>query len=165
MLAGALDMIDGKIAATRPRSHEESSFGIQIDSLCDLVSFGVLPALLLGCFSLPRALEILLGIVFTLAAIIRLSYFNVTELARQETTSGRREAYEGLPVTAVALILPFCYLFSPFLAANFGILYAAVLALCAILFLTPFRLKKPGNGKMLAMGILGTLTLIGMIAI
>ncbi len=165
IIAGGFDMIDGKIASTRKRTRQEKNFGIQIDSLCDLVSFGVLPALVLGCFGLPKAVQIPLGIAFTLAAIIRLSYFNVTEIDRQAMTQGSRKAYEGLPVTSVALILPFFYLFSALCGDAFGWVYAGLLLLCSVLFLTPFKLKKAGMGQIIAMGIVGAVTLVGMILI
>ena len=46
MVAGACDMFDGAVASTRPRMPKERRFGVQIDSLCDLICFGVLPALM-----------------------------------------------------------------------------------------------------------------------
>ena len=45
IISGICDMFDGKIARTMDRTQMEKRFGIQIDSLCDLVSFGILPAL------------------------------------------------------------------------------------------------------------------------
>ena len=47
LLAGVCDMFDGKIASTKERTRQEKRFGIQIDSLSDLIAFGVLPALLI----------------------------------------------------------------------------------------------------------------------
>ena len=43
VLCGVTDMFDGKVASTMKRNEAEKAFGIQIDSLCDLISFGVLP--------------------------------------------------------------------------------------------------------------------------
>ena len=52
-LSGLCDMFDGKIARTKKnRTDDEKNFGIQIDSLCDVVCFGIFPAmicLLSGC--------------------------------------------------------------------------------------------------------------------
>ena len=46
MIAGVLDMLDGKVASTKKdRKKEQKDFGIQIDSMCDIISYGVLPAL------------------------------------------------------------------------------------------------------------------------
>ncbi|BFL48500.1 hypothetical protein C3B58_00300 [Lactonifactor longoviformis] len=44
MIAGVCDMFDGAVAATRQRDINEKWYGIQIDSLSDLVCFGILPA-------------------------------------------------------------------------------------------------------------------------
>ena len=44
MISGLCDMFDGKVARTRKRTDDEKKFGIQIDSLCDLICFGLLPA-------------------------------------------------------------------------------------------------------------------------
>jgi len=46
MVAGLCDMFDGKIASTMERTKPEKRFGIQIDSLSDLICFGVLPAVI-----------------------------------------------------------------------------------------------------------------------
>lgn len=50
MISGVCDMFDGTIAATKDRNRQEKRFGIQIDSLNDIVAFGVLPALFVYIF-------------------------------------------------------------------------------------------------------------------
>lgn len=92
MIAGVCDMFDGTIASTMERTKQEKRFGVQIDSLSDLVCFGVLPALIVyaggsgGLRFIPCAL-------YLLCALIRLSWFNVDEEERQEKESGHRTAY------------------------------------------------------------------------
>ena len=46
VISGICDMLDGKVARTRERTDDEKRFGIQIDSLCDLICFGAFPAFL-----------------------------------------------------------------------------------------------------------------------
>ena len=46
MISGVCDMFDGAVAQKVKRNEEEKMFGIQIDSLCDLVAFGALPAMI-----------------------------------------------------------------------------------------------------------------------
>ena len=46
MISGVCDMFDGKIASTMERTKQQKRFGIQIDSLSDLICFGVLPAVI-----------------------------------------------------------------------------------------------------------------------
>ena len=52
VIAGVCDMFDGKIASTMDRTQREKRFGIQIDSLSDLISFGVLPAVIVVSHSI-----------------------------------------------------------------------------------------------------------------
>ena len=46
LMAGLCDMFDGKVASTRERTKQEKRFGVQIDSLSDLICFGGLPAVI-----------------------------------------------------------------------------------------------------------------------
>ena len=88
LISGFCDMFDGTVArSAKNRTESEKSFGIQIDSLCDLVCFGVFPALFNYTYtkSINEKLSIVslaIGVVFTLTALIRLGYFNVTEQER-----------------------------------------------------------------------------------
>ena len=96
LASGVCDMFDGKIARTRKKStDEEKRFGIQIDSLCDIVCFGVLPASvaisMIAEASLPDRIAVwAVSGLYILCALIRLAYFNVTEETRQATEGGRR---------------------------------------------------------------------------
>ena len=84
MIAGICDMFDGKVASTKKeRSRSEKRFGIQIDSLSDLVCFGVLPAIIV--YSLGGTwVRTVACAVYVLCALIRLAWFNVDEEERQE---------------------------------------------------------------------------------
>ena len=84
MTAGVCDMFDGTVAATKQRSVREKRFGIQIDSLSDLICFGVLPALFTYNISGKRYSGLLAGCLYLLCALIRLAYFNVLEEERQQ---------------------------------------------------------------------------------
>ncbi|HIS61581.1 MAG TPA: CDP-alcohol phosphatidyltransferase family protein, partial [Candidatus Scybalomonas excrementigallinarum] len=110
-LSGICDMFDGKIARTKKdRTHEEQMFGIQIDSLCDLVCFGVLPAIITYQLSMKHIFDISVLIVFLLAGLVRLAHFNVSEEKRQKEEKGEvRKYYQGLPITSIAIFLPVLY--------------------------------------------------------
>ena len=142
MVSGVCDMFDGKIASTMPRTKKEKRFGVQIDSLSDLICFGALPALLTykaaggGLMVIPAAL-------YVLCALNRLAWFNVDEEERQGREDGRRKVYCGLPVTFAALIFPLYFALGTKYQWNFRTLGAALLLVTAAAFLTPFRLKKP----------------------
>ena len=143
MISGVCDMFDGKIASTMVRTTREKRFGIQIDSLSDLVCFGVLPALIVYHSTGESSFSFYIGGLYLLCALIRLAWFNVDEEERQETSDGAREVYLGLPVTMSALFLPAVLGIGRALGLPLGKLAAGLLLLMGAAFLTPFRLKKP----------------------
>ena len=86
-LSGFCDMFDGKIARTKKnRSDDAKAFGIQIDSLCDVVCFGIFPIMICYSLGMKGWASILVLIFYGIASVIRLGYFNVMEAKRQNET-------------------------------------------------------------------------------
>ncbi len=144
MISGICDMFDGTVAATKKdRSVSEKRFGVQIDSLSDLICFGVLPALLTYCVCEKTYLAFGAACLYVLCALIRLAYFNVMEEERQTRETGSRSVYQGLPVTVAALVFPLLLIVSyRFLQAKMVIMLT-VLTIMAVAFVVPFEVKKP----------------------
>ena len=142
VIAGVCDMFDGKIASTMERTRQEKRFGVQIDSLSDLICFGVLPAVIVYSQS-EWSFKLFPSAVFVLCALIRLAWFNVDEEERQDRESGRRKVYLGLPVTSAAVLFPVLIGLGTKLRWPLHLLLPLVTLLTAAAFLTPFRLKKP----------------------
>ena len=142
VVAGVCDMFDGKIASTMERTRQEKRFGIQIDSLSDLVCFGVLPAMLVYANGGGK-LRWLPSALYLLCALIRLAWFNVDEEERQDREGGRRKVYLGLPVTTAAVIFPLLFGLGRKYNWPLQLLSPFVLLLTAAAFLTPFRIRKP----------------------
>lgn len=175
LFCGFCDAFDGIVARTKKnRTQIEKNYGIQIDSLSDVIAFGVLPACigvaLLRRSELLRSIytndgKIIVGIYFILhailvlyilAALIRLAYFNVTEEIRQETEGEKpRKEYTGLPVTSASLIFPAVMLLDfLFKKADLGLLYFGIVILMGFAFLLKFKIKKPGlRGLLIMVGI------------
>lgn len=143
MFSGLCDMFDGKIARAMKRSEDAKKFGIQIDSLCDLVCFGVFPAILGYSFGVHGIFGKFCLVVFVLAAVIRLGFFNVMEEKRQSETEECRKEYQGLPVTSVAIILPLLYLIRETSKVSFALVWEIALLLIAFLFVLDIKVKKP----------------------
>ncbi len=143
MVAGLCDMFDGAIASTKKnRTEPEKCFGIQIDSLSDLICFGMLPASIVYSVNSGNRLVLVISALYVLSALIRLAYFNVDEQERQKKCTGSREVYFGLPVTVSALLIPMVYgLIGLFSAAQYTALTVTLL-ITGVLFLLPFPLKK-----------------------
>ena len=171
LFCGLCDAFDGKVARTKKnRSQAERSFGVQIDSLSDLVAFGVLPAAIGSAMlrwsalmhlvygtPLERPLEfgwMVILILYILAAMIRLAWYNVTEEERQKAEDGVRKYYTGLPVTSSALIFPVILLLQYVIPTDVTPVYFATAVICAIAFLSPFQIRKPGlRGVLILVGI------------
>ncbi|MBO4903325.1 MAG: CDP-alcohol phosphatidyltransferase family protein [Lachnospiraceae bacterium] len=164
LFCGLCDAFDGKVARTKKnRTEEECKFGIQIDSLSDLVAFGVLPAcigeaVLLQSTKYPDRivrstgnpqdlvapiLFFLILMLYVLVAMIRLAYFNVQEEKRQKEEGGVRKYYEGLPVTSASLIFPAIMLFQFLTPGDMTLLYFVALAVTGCLFVSKLKIKKP----------------------
>lgn len=169
LFCGLCDAFDGKVARMKSnRTEREKNFGIEIDSLTDVIAFGVLP----GCIAIGKWRRYLLETknvvnedynilvytivsIYVLAAMIRLAYFNVTEMERQKEETGVRKTYTGLPVTSAALIFPSIMLVYYILEKNIVPLYLAIMLITAFAFLAKFKLPKPGLRGILIMIAIG----------
>lgn len=142
LFAGLCDMFDGKIASTMKRTKHEKRFGIQIDSLSDLICFGVLPALIGFHCSPKNPICFFVSVAYMLGALIRLAWYNVDEEERQEKEDESRSTFMGLPVTTAALLVPLSIGGLNLLKLNVNMIAPWIFAAIAIAFITPFKLKK-----------------------
>lgn len=166
VVSGFCDAFDGRIARTRVTSTEqEKRFGIQLDSLCDLVCFGVLPVTIGYAAGLHDWYYMPVFLLFILGALIRLAYFNVMAEEYMAHPSKKSTGYLGLPVTSTALILPAVYLLRSVasLEKTFPYIYGTVLLLIAAAFVIKFPVPKPGLKAILVMLVLGLLEFIALI--
>ena len=163
LLCGFFDLFDGMIARTKKdRTESEKQFGIQIDSLTDVVCFGALPAVIAYMTGLDAIWQILILMLFALCGMIRLGYYNVTEQARQASTEEVRKSYCGLPITASSLIVPLTYAFRKHIPSDaFEIILTVIMLLCALAFITPISVRKP-HGKSIAALVLFGVVLAGL---
>ena len=150
-VCGVCDAFDGCVARTKKnRTEDEKAFGIQIDSLCDAVSFGVFPALLSVRMGLNGILGMGIAAVYCLCAVIRLAFFNVQGAKRQQAEEGKRKTYRGLPVTSISIIYPVISVLQRFLPGDFfRVVLHIVMAVTALLFILDFSVKKPDFDKLL----------------
>ena len=140
-ISGCLDLFDGKVARLKKdRTAEEKQYGIEIDSLTDMICFGVLPVAIGYSIGMKEYYFIPLFCLFILAGMIRLAYFNVRELNR---AADEKSVFYGVPITTTAMVVPFIWLLRCFMKENFYILYAVILGLLMILFVSKIKIKKP----------------------
>jgi CDP-diacylglycerol--serine O-phosphatidyltransferase len=138
--AVVFDWSDGRIARRmKGRTGDQRAFGGQLDSLIDLVSFSIAPAVLLlsvGRFS-PWFVPGAFLIVAT--GVIRLSYFNVFGLVDDST-------YRGLALDNNVIILALLFVFEPVIGLTiFAIVLYAALMVLAALNVAPIETLKLGG--------------------
>lgn len=166
MFSGFCDMFDGIVARTKKdRSEEEKRFGIQLDSLSDIVCFGILPFAIGLSAGANKWWQIAIMALFSLAGLIRLAYYNVTEETRQQQTDEKRKHYLGIPITSSALTVPLLFCFQSLLGAHFPLAYTLLLLINGALFITPVQVKKPSKLGLLIMFILGVIFTAVIIAL
>ena len=160
LISGFLDLFDGKVARTKKnRTDREKKFGMQIDSLADLVAFGVLPAAIGYSIGLTRWFHWIILSLFVLCGLVRLAYFNVLEDERMQTEGGANTGFIGLPITTSALIFPLIVIFAEDLGDWFQLLYMGFLIVIGSLFVIRIHIKKPKLPMVIAMVVFGAIIL------
>lgn len=160
MLSGFCDMFDGKVARTKKdRTEEEKKFGIQVDSLSDLVAFGVLPSAIGYSLGVSNTIFVFTLFMLPLFALIRLAYFNVIEEERSSKTNEIRSEYLGLPVTTTAIIIPVIYMLKNIFTNYFVYIYGVSLLIISILFVKKIKVIKLKTKGMIVLTIIGIIVL------
>ncbi len=126
------DWYDGIIARKmKGRTKLQGIFGSQLDSMIDIVSFGILPAILLLSYGNYNIWFIPGAFVIIATSAIRLSYFNVFGLLDSKT-------YKGLALDNNVLILAFVFLFESFFTQT----TFSIVIYCLFLILSVFNLSS-----------------------
>jgi CDP-diacylglycerol--serine O-phosphatidyltransferase len=124
-LSVVCDYLDGKLGRWIGTPHE---FGKELDSLSDVVGFGIAPAVFAYAYAAQDVWLIPVLVLFVLCGILRLARFNVINL---------KGVYIGTPITLNGLIVPLIYFAR--LPTRY---YALVFLLSAGLMISPLRIKK-----------------------
>lgn len=128
-IAALLDRFDGMVAR---KLGQESELGKQLDSMSDIISFGVAPAILIYMVDLFEfgTVGMIIAIIYIASGAFRLARFNIME------SNGY---FTGLPITAAGTILTLSYfglsIFPP-------VLYMFLTVILAILMISTFTLRK-----------------------
>lgn len=159
VLAGICDLFDGFIARKCKRNETQKQFGIQIDSLADIISFVIYPIILLF-FLVDKQyynIYLYLSIFYIITGITRLAWFNIK-------TDGNINYYQGLPVTYVSLIIPVLYTINSYITIPFwDILICIVYTLVGFLFILDIKIKKPRGIWYILFSLLAIITIVLLI--
>ncbi|MFJ7509917.1 CDP-diacylglycerol--serine O-phosphatidyltransferase [Peribacillus simplex] len=128
-LAALADRFDGMVAR---KFNIESELGKQLDSMCDIISFGVAPALLLyqGILIEFGAPGTLFTVFYIGCGAFRLARFNISE------SNGY---FTGVPITVAGCIATLSYLAIPYFHPVF---FLSLMIILSLLMVSPFKMKK-----------------------
>ena len=158
MVAGVCDLFDGMVARRCKRTEEEKMFGIELDSLVDVVSFIALPVCIFIALGFTSVWHLIIYLVYALFGVARLAYFNIATADSEKAV----KYYIGLPVTYTALIFPLLYLLSAvFTDAVFVPVFTCGIVVVSVLEIVKIKVPKP---KGVWYGIFGIMA-IGMLVI
>lgn len=140
VLSGICDAIDGPIA--RKINGSNSNYGALLDSLSDIVAFGVLPVSICIEMGGTAIIYIIVYTLFVICGITRLAYYNVN--------SSGEEYFVGCPITCSAMVIPLIYLIT-----KNQIVFIVALAILAISFVSNIKIKKPTIKMKILLSIIG----------
>jgi CDP-diacylglycerol---serine O-phosphatidyltransferase len=125
LLAVLFDMLDGIVAR---QSGTQNEFGRQMDTLADIVSFGIWPSVFGYAQGLRSPLAVAVLILFAVCGMLRLARFNVTRIKH----------FQGVPITVNGVLFPVLY----FAFGSFGSWTLFAYATMAILMISSFKVHK-----------------------
>jgi CDP-diacylglycerol--serine O-phosphatidyltransferase len=140
MLAGLADLFDGVVARSIERSEYEKEFGVQLDTVVDVVAFVVTPFVIAFNYGLRSLPALAVMMAFVVAGLIRLAHFNT--MSAQGT--GVPTHHRGVPVTYTALVFPLLFVATAFVApSTFRWLLGVTFPAFAVLFVMDVPVRKP----------------------
>ncbi|HEY9841167.1 MAG TPA: CDP-alcohol phosphatidyltransferase family protein [Candidatus Obscuribacterales bacterium] len=153
IVAGICDLFDGFVARRSEITPEEQAFGAELDSLNDVVCFGLLPVVLLDSW-LHSVWIFPVYAVYLIAVLFRLAWFNIYGVEADAEGSG---SYTGLPVTYAALALPLTALLAAWVPMlKLPVLLGTLLALAG-LYVYKLPIPKPAGKAYIAFPVMALL--------
>lgn len=151
--AGLCDAFDGKVARTKKdRSDNERLFGVQLDSLCDVIGFGAFPALICYMMGVRGYFGGIAISYYCICSVIRLAYFNMIETNRMQSEEPGEKVFYGLPITSITVILPVIFLLKFCISDRaFPIVLVVMLFAVGTCFILNFKMHKPSNWMLAGM--------------
>lgn len=154
VICGICDCFDGYVASFVKRTDKEKQYGVELDSIVDIICYGVYPIIIAYSFGYNSIYNILIYFCYIFSSVTRLCYFNVDE--------NNKNYFKGVPITTISFVLPVILAFTTNeLFLMFTLLVFSILYLINIKI---NKLKIKHKWLMLLLGIiLITLIIVGKI--
>jgi len=158
ILAGVADLLDGTYARRFTRDERTRAYGVQLDSLADMVGFVVLPLAILLRLGPAWWVVAVAAAAYAVAAVTRLAYFNIA-------TDGTPGRYHGLPVTYAALVLPVVWLGLTLAGGGQAWGWAAALVALAVAYVVDVPVPKPRGRATIGLLVLAVVLVAAVVAV
>lgn len=159
IVSGICDLFDGRVANSFERSAYQKRYGIEIDSLCDMVSFVAAPIVLIFSQLAYTVWSLPLAGMYVLAAVSRLATFN----AQAKTQEEEAAYFIGVPVTYSALVFPVSFIMvESFWPGNYQMVLPMFILLLAYLFVMKRQVPKPRGKAYVFFCLLALVSLVAL---
>ncbi len=149
-LAALCDAMDGRIARATPSVTKKGRFyGVQLDSLCDMVSFGAVPCFAAYQMGYNGTFDILIYMLFVICGAIRLANFNTEAASDSEPV--RLKYFTGVPIPFSAVLFPLLVIVH-MLAGHLSVLFRIAFLLVGFGYILRIRVPKPSGKAQLIIG-------------
>ena len=158
IFSGICDAFDGKLASMHKSTKLQKSYGIELDSLSDMVSFGVLPIIIAACTHPCGVLTYIAFIFYAICGLIRLAYYNALAINNPK----ENDHFIGVPITAVAIFFPIIWLLSYYIEwiqFNFTLFFLIL----GFLFIIPIKIQKLSIKEKSLLSIIGVIFILLML--
>ena len=130
LLSGICDGVDGEFAKRNRKKTQNPEYGIQLDSLADIVCSGVFPIVICLSLGFVDWYFMVAYCIFLICGITRLTYYNVN--------SSKEKYFKGVPITVSTFVIPFLFFITRVCWA-----YLITILLLSMLYVLNIKISKP----------------------
>lgn len=150
LIAGICDGFDGAFAR-KLRKDGDPNFGVELDSLVDIISSGVFPVVICLSMGFNNILDLVIYSIFLVCGVGRLAYYNITS----KENSGY---FTGVPITVSTILLPLIYVIT-----KKEIVFVGSLLALSVAYISNFKIKKLNLKSKIALSVVGVLFILFLI--
>lgn len=129
LISGVCDGFDGYVASKVKRTKNEKKYGIELDSLADVICFGLFPIIISASLKYTSYINFIIYFIYCFCAITRLAYFNID--------TEQKDCFKGIPITTSSFIFPIILFFT-----KNEIVVMSLFILIGLSFIINLKIKK-----------------------
>ncbi len=132
--SGVCDGLDGAFAKKFRKPGQNPEYGVQLDSLADIVCSGIFPVIICLSLGFTKWWNAIIYSFFMICGITRLVYYNIN--------SSKNSFYKGVPITVSTFLIPIVYCFTK----TSNLVYSIIFSLLGICYVLDIKIQKPNIG-------------------